>query len=201
MKLRKLISELKRRHIIKSTIAYLAISWVIIQIASTILPTFDAPDYALKILIYILAAGLVFWIGFSWYYDLTFDGIQKTDDVDMSPESSKAADRRLNKVIAGALSLGVVLLLLISFWAGSSWSDEPYTPKIKKVAVIPFTSSTLDEEEAYIMLGHGSPNAPPDTFPKALAAAERAIELDPTVALGWASLSHYHTYLGKDWIY
>jgi TolB-like protein len=52
--------------------------------------------------------------------------------------------------------------------------------------------------EAYIMLGHG-PGPPPDVFPKALAAAQRAIQLDSTVALGWAALSHYHTYFGKDW--
>ena len=52
--------------------------------------------------------------------------------------------------------------------------------------------------EAYVRLGHG-PAPPPDVFPKALAAAERAIQLDSTVALGWAALSHYHTYFGKDW--
>ena len=51
--------------------------------------------------------------------------------------------------------------------------------------------------EAYINLGHGG--AAPDIFLKALEAAERAIELDSTVALGWAALSHYHTYFGKDW--
>mgnify|MGYP000220741796 CR=1 FL=1 len=54
MKWNNLISELKRRHVFKSTIAYLAISWIVIQIASIILPTFDVPDYSLKILIYIL---------------------------------------------------------------------------------------------------------------------------------------------------
>ena len=373
MKWRKFLSELKRRHVFKSTIAYLAISWVVIQIASVVLPAFDVPDYSLKILIYILAIGLILWIGFSWNYDLTRDGIQKTDDTDTSLESSITANRRLNRVIAGTLALGVLLLLVISFWAGSNWKDEPYTPEIKKVAVIPFVTSAFDEEEeyfqvgmteelidelskvnelkvirqrstkvlssgfdqtssliltvikgidyfvegnfereldmirvhislrevldgepvwqkyystdlsevrelwadvaadltrqmgivvkpanakfgsgrqpvdpeafalymkgkhymnkstpadwerglvylqealdrnpadantwawlseAYIMVGHGSPNPPPDTFSKALKAAERAINLDSTVALGWASLSHYHTYVGRDW--
>ncbi|MGA9270375.1 MAG: hypothetical protein WBV45_07120, partial [Lutimonas sp.] len=82
MKLSKFISELKRRHVFKSTIAYLAISWVVIQIASVLLPALDIPDTALRVLIYILAVGLVFWIGFSWYYDLTSEGIQKTDALD-----------------------------------------------------------------------------------------------------------------------
>ena len=67
MKWNNLISELKRRHVFKSTIAYLAISWIVIQIASIILPTFDVPDYSLKILIYIMAVGLIFWIVFSCF--------------------------------------------------------------------------------------------------------------------------------------
>ena len=78
MKFSKLISELRRRNVFKAAIAYLAVAWVIIQIASIILPAFDAPDYLLKVLIYLLAVGLVFWLGFSWVYDLTPDGIQKT---------------------------------------------------------------------------------------------------------------------------
>ncbi len=52
--------------------------------------------------------------------------------------------------------------------------------------------------EAYVDLGHG-PDPPADVFPKALAYAKRAIQLDSTVALGWAALSHYHTYFGMDW--
>jgi len=153
MKWSKLLSELKRRHVFKSTIAYLAISWVVIQIASVILPAFDVSDFALKALIYILAVGLVFWIGFSWYYDLTLDGIQKTDDTDTNPEYLQVSNRRLNKVIAGSLSLGVLLLLVISFWAGSNWNEGPTVPETKKVAVIPFASLTIDEEEAYFKTG------------------------------------------------
>ena len=91
MKFNELISELKRRHVFKSTIAYLAISWVVIQIASTILPTFDAPDYVLQGLIYVLSIGLIFWIGFSWMYDLTADGIQKTEGVGVDEEKSSKA--------------------------------------------------------------------------------------------------------------
>ena len=153
MKWRTLLAELKRRHVFKSTIAYLAISWIVVQIASIIFPAFDAPGYALKWLIYILSAGLIFWIAFSWHYDLTRDGIQKTDDIDTSPESLKLANRRLNKVIAGSLSVGVLLLLAISFWAGSNWNQSAAIPEVKKVAVIPFSTLKEDEEEAYLKTG------------------------------------------------
>lgn len=67
MRFRKLISELSRRNVFKAIIAYLAVAWVIVQIASVVLPVFEAPDYSLKIVIYILSAGLFLWIGFSWF--------------------------------------------------------------------------------------------------------------------------------------
>ena len=153
MKWNNLLSELKRRHVFKSTIAYLAIAWVIIQIASIVLPTFNSPDYTFKIIIYLLSIGLFFWIGFSWYYDLTADGIQKTDDVETSKESMELANRRLNKVIGASLSLGVILLLAISFWAGSNWNDQPTSQEIKKVAVIPFVQNTDRVEEEYFETG------------------------------------------------
>ena len=111
MKLSKFISELKRRHVLKSTIAYLAIAWVVIQIASIILPTFNAPDYVLKAMIYLLSIGLVFWIGFSWVYDLTPEGFQKTDSKSDDEETFELTDRRLNKVIVGSLVFAVILLV------------------------------------------------------------------------------------------
>ena len=116
MKFNELISELKRRHVFKSTIAYLAISWIVIQIASTILPSFDAPDYMLRGLIYVLSIGLIFWIGFSWMYDLTPDGIQRTEDTETNTELKTITNRRLNKVIAVSLGFGVLILVVVSFY-------------------------------------------------------------------------------------
>ena len=150
MKWNKLISELKRRHVFKATIAYLAISWVIIQIASILLPAFNAPDYALKAIIFVLFVGLIIWIGFSWIYDFTADGIQKTDDIETNEETLILTNRRLNRVIAGSLGLAVVLLVVISFCAGSRWNDNPIPTISKKVAVIPFvTMKQKDTEEDY----------------------------------------------------
>ena len=137
MKFRKFISELNRRNVIKSTIAYLAVAWVIIQIASIILPTFNAPDYTLKILIYLLSVGLIIWVGFSWTYDLTPEGFQKTKKDTINVEFNRQTNRRLNLIIAGALLLAVLLLISVSFWAGSQWNEGFLKQTTKKIAVIP----------------------------------------------------------------
>jgi len=149
MKFRKLISELYRRNVFKATIAYLAVTWVIIQIASIVIPAFELPDYSLKVLIYILAIGLPFWIGFSWVYDLTSKGFQKTKDIIVDEETRKLTNRRLNKVIAGSLVFAVLLLIGISFWAGSQWNEGLNIQDNKKVAVIPFALEGEDQEDYF----------------------------------------------------
>jgi TolB-like protein/tetratricopeptide (TPR) repeat protein len=149
MRFRKLISELSRRNVFKAIIAYLAIAWVVIQIASIVFPTFDAPDYSLKILIYILSVGLILWIGFSWVYDITSDGIKKTEDIVNVKEVSKLTNQRLNKVIAGALTIAVLLLISLSFLAGSLWNDGLQIKDTKKVAVIPFLENAKEQEDYF----------------------------------------------------
>ena len=152
MKFQKFISELVRRNVIKAIIAYLAIAWVIIQIASVIFPVFNFPDYSLKVLIYILSVGLFLWIGFSWVYDLTSEGFRKTKDIENSEEVSKLNSRRLNRIIVGSLSLAVLLLIVLSFWAGSLWNEGLLIKDTKKVAVIPFVVNT-DEQSDYFKTG------------------------------------------------
>lgn len=152
MRFRKLISELKRRNVFKSVIAYLAVAWVIIQIASIVLPAFDAPGYSLKIIIYFLSAGLILWIGFSWVYDLTSEGFKKTEDIVDNEEFAKLTDKRLNKVIVGALFLAVLLLISFSFWAGTRYNDGLLLEDNKKIAVIPFVDNSVEQED-YFKIG------------------------------------------------
>lgn len=52
--------------------------------------------------------------------------------------------------------------------------------------------------EGFNWIGHG-PSPSRDVFPKAREAALRAIQLDSTLAQGWAALSHYETYYGWNW--
>ena len=115
MRFRKFISELSRRNVFKAILAYLAIAWVLIQIASIVLPAFGAPEYSLKIVIYFLSAGLILWIGFSWVYDLTSEGFKKTDDIIDNEEFAKITNKRLNKVIGGSLFIAILLLILAKY--------------------------------------------------------------------------------------
>jgi len=70
-----LIAELRRRNVLKAGGAYLAASWVIVQLMSVVLPVFEAPDWVLRVLIFILALGLPLMLGFAWAFELTPEGL------------------------------------------------------------------------------------------------------------------------------
>lgn len=53
--------------------------------------------------------------------------------------------------------------------------------------------------DAYVQLGYGSLLRPDDAFPKARAAAERALQLDPTLAEPHATLGFVKMYYDWDW--
>jgi hypothetical protein len=124
MKLKKFYRELVRRNVIRAVLAYLAVAWVLIEVSSVVLPTFDASPYLLQGLIYFLIIGLVFWSVFAWIYDLTPEGWKKTPEWTDSTATRQANTRRLNAVIAGSVVTALLLLLAGSFWAGSRWNQK-----------------------------------------------------------------------------
>ncbi|MEJ2585580.1 MAG: hypothetical protein P8Z38_11280 [Robiginitalea sp.] len=155
MDLKKLYRELVRRNVFRAVLAYLAVAWVLIEAASTILPTFGAPEYLIKGLIYLLAIGLIFWTGFSWVYDLTPEGIRKTPDAYDTPDTRQMNSRRLNAVIIGSAITAILVLLAGSFWAGSRWSSEKNlaSNSVYRIAVLPFEDRSDNEDFEYLREG------------------------------------------------
>ena len=129
----KFIEELKRRNVIKATMAYIVVAWVLIQVMTNILPVFQAPPWVLKILMILLAIGLPIWMVFSWVYDVTPDGIKKTEDVPADGTVTATTNKRLNILI--------VILLIIAI--GLNFIDSG--PKEIKESAL--TASTVDVRE------------------------------------------------------
>ena len=155
MDIKKLYRELVRRNVFRAVLAYLAVAWVVIEAASTILPTFGAPDYFIKGLIYLLSIGLVFWAGFSWVYDLTPEGIRKTPEAYDTPATRQMNSRRLNAVIVGSVITAVLVLVAGSFWAGSRWGSEKDLTSHSgyRIAVLPFEDRSDNADFEYLREG------------------------------------------------
>jgi len=77
----KFFEELKQRNVLKETIAYLVVAWLILQVLAVVMPIWNAPDWVLQIITVTLALGLPLWILFSWNYEITSSGIKKTTTI------------------------------------------------------------------------------------------------------------------------
>ena len=144
----KFFEELKRRNVIKATIAYLVVAWIVIQVAIAVLPTFGAADWVIQAIIIVLAIGLPIWIIISWIYDITPEGIQKTPEEAEKQIHKQIINKRLNAFIIASLSIAVVVLTLQITGVFSSNSHNNYA-----IAVLPFVNMSEDKEQEYFSDG------------------------------------------------
>src|SRR3984893_10666526 len=81
MKIDNFFSELKRRNVYKVAITYAVVAWLLIQAASILFPTFEAPTWVMKAFVVLLAFGFVISVMISWAFEATPEGLKRTANV------------------------------------------------------------------------------------------------------------------------
>src|SRR5205809_6925316 len=84
MNSRDFLAELKRRNVYRVAIAYAVASWLLIQIATQVFPFFEIPNWAVRLVVIVLVMVFPIALILSWIFDLTPQGIRRTDDSDRS---------------------------------------------------------------------------------------------------------------------
>src|ERR1035437_4704909 len=89
------VTELKRRNVIRMAGLYLVGAWLIVQVAGTVLPTFDVPSWVMRILIIVLMLGLIPALIFSWVFEFTPEGLKREEEVTpadqaVAPQTARA---------------------------------------------------------------------------------------------------------------
>jgi len=74
-----LIDELKRRNVFRVGTAYVVVGWLVLQVSDIVLDFVEAPAWVGKVIIALLAIGLVVAIVLSWLFDVTPEGIRRDD--------------------------------------------------------------------------------------------------------------------------
>src|SRR3954453_5092275 len=92
-------SELRRRNVIRLAGLYLVGAWLLTQVASTVLPTFDVPSWALRGLIITLELGFVPALIFSWVFELSPQGLKRDEDVRAEEPIAPQTARRMDRMI------------------------------------------------------------------------------------------------------
>src|SRR3954449_5871829 len=78
---RNFFAELKRRNVYKVAVAYAVVGWLVIQIASTILPTFHAPEWGVQTLVGLVGIGFPIALVIASDLEITPEGIKRTEEV------------------------------------------------------------------------------------------------------------------------
>src|SRR4051794_7120901 len=147
-------AELKRRNVYKVAVAYAVVGWLVIQITSTVLPTFHAPEWVLQTLILLVLLGLPVALVLGWAFELTPEGVRRTDDVLPNETSPRSSGRKFVALIA---TVAVSAAALLAFQLQHSRTKTAPAPvssvSDKSIAVLPFASLSEDKSNTYFADG------------------------------------------------
>ena len=75
-------AELKRRKVFSAAATYCIVGWIIIEVASVIVPTLLLPDWTLRLVTILIIMGFPFAVALSWIFDFTSKGIERTESIE-----------------------------------------------------------------------------------------------------------------------
>src|SRR5216110_1900182 len=143
-------SELKRRNVYKVAVAYIVAGWALSQGIAQVLPVFDVPNWAIRLIVLLIMIGLPVALSLAWAFELTPEGIKRTDAADAVGQHSRGHTWIYIVVIAAAFSIG--LFFLGRFSAGNK-TASPVGISNKSIAVLPFDNLIRDPDNAYFCEG------------------------------------------------
>ncbi|HST30486.1 MAG TPA: tetratricopeptide repeat protein [Chthoniobacterales bacterium] len=147
-------SELKRRNVYKVAVAYAIVGWLLVQVATQVFPFLEIPNWAIRLVIALVAIGFPIALVLAWAFEATPEGIKRTEDVD--PTVAARAPKKhawiYVVVIGAAFSIG--LFFIGRYTAGNkSTSAAPNELSNKSIAVLPFDNLSRDPDNAFFAEG------------------------------------------------
>src|ERR1041384_6254881 len=105
-------SELKRRNVYKVAAAYAVVAWLVIQVASIVLPTFHAPEWTLQVIITLVVIGFPAALVLSWAFEITPEGIKRESQVGAGESITHHTGRR---IVALTITVAIIAAGLLVF--------------------------------------------------------------------------------------
>jgi TolB-like protein len=161
-------NELKRRNVVRVSIAYIVVSWLLIQAAGVLEPALLLPDWVDRVVTVLLLIGFPIVILFAWAFELTPEGVKLTKDVDRDRSITPVTGKKLEYITIAALSLVVVFFLVKEYVplgdgstaqetesaeTATAGPDETTQPDIPSIAVLPFEDYSENADQGHFSRG------------------------------------------------
>lgn len=155
-----IFAELKRRNVIRVAGVYIVVGWILVQVATALEESIGLPAWFDGLIVALLLIGLPVAVIFAWAFELTPEGVVKTEAVPAGESITADTGRKLDF----ALAIAIVALVIVIVWQGSTSPETPQpvdaerevavaAPADASVAVLPFTDMSAEGDQAYFSDG------------------------------------------------
>ena len=149
---KQFFAELKRRNVYKVAVAYAVVAWLLMQIATQIFPFFEIPNWVVRLVVLLLVLGFPVALILAWAFELTPEGLKRTESLDVRSASSSSQNRTWLYVAAIGAAISIALFFLGRYTAEHRQSAPSELPA-KSIAVLPFDNLSRDPDNAYFAEG------------------------------------------------
>ncbi len=167
----KLLSELKRRNVHRMAVLYAVVAWLIMQLAEVMLSLVELPAVTGEFVLILLAIGFPIALVFSWFFELTPEGLSLEKNVRSGESRADITGRRADFIIIALLCAAVIVFAYDKWWASS--------PPPQSIAVLPFVDMSPEGDQEYFADG------------LAEELISRLTEIDSLLVSGRASSFHF----------